>query len=142
VTPRGVVTGLGVASPIGIGISVGQFWKAALVRHPSPTRPRRPTTRRRPRMGAPPAYAAARLREPGLYCAGTGAAEGCSVSARPLRSPGRRHHNRLPVGMDSESTERASGRSAGSIPVVARGRVARDSATRARADLSALAQLQ
>jgi hypothetical protein len=50
VTPRGVVTGLGVASPIGIGIGVGQFWKAALVRHPSPTRPRRPTTRRRPRM--------------------------------------------------------------------------------------------
>ena len=44
------MTGLGVASPIGIGIGVGQFWKAALVRHPSPTRPRRPTTRRRPRM--------------------------------------------------------------------------------------------
>src|SRR2546425_230607 len=61
---------------------------------------------------------------PDLCGASPGAADGLPVSARAVRTPGRRHRDCIPVGVDFESDEfpaatRRPARPTGRIPVVA-----------------------
>src|SRR5439155_3414539 len=57
-------------------------------------------------LGAPARLlGAAGLRSPDLCGASPGAAEGHPVSGRAIRTPRRRHRDRIRVGVDSESDE-------------------------------------